>query len=76
MSNWQGELNNVKSKLGYLDPYDYVEKLFKSEESFNCLFKKCLIQDDQLLKVRRHLGRYKKDFAIEEIKETQKVYKQ
>ena len=38
MSDWEGELTNVESKLRDLVLYEYVEKLFKSEETFNCLF--------------------------------------
>ena len=39
MSDWQGELNNVElSKLCDLVLYEYVEKLFKSEETFNLTF--------------------------------------
>ena len=51
MSNWEVELNNVELKLRDLVLYEYVEKLFKSEETFNCLFEEFLIQDDCLLKV-------------------------
>ena len=51
MSGWEGDLTNVESKLRDLVLYAYVEKLFKSEETFNCLFE-LLIQDDWLLKVR------------------------
>ena len=40
--------------------YEYVEKLLKSEETFNCLFEEFLIQDDWLLKVREHLEKYEK----------------
>ena len=37
VSDWQVLLNNVESKLRDLVLYEYVEKLFKSEETFNCL---------------------------------------
>ena len=61
MSDWESELINVESKLRDLVLYEYVEKLFKSEETFNCLFEKLLIQDDWLLKVRGHLEKYEKN---------------
>ena len=41
MANWQDELNNIESELPDLILYEYVQKLF--------------IQEDWLLKVRRHL---------------------
>ena len=59
-SDWEGELINVELKLRDLVLYAYVEKVFKSEETFNCLFEELLIQDDWLLKVRRHLEKYEK----------------
>ena len=75
MLNWQGELNNVKQNLRDLVLYEYVEKLFKSEETFNCLFKKFPIQDDSLLKVRRHLERYEKILLRKKLKEIRKLTK-
>ena len=60
MSDWEGELINVESKLCDLVLYEYVEKLFMSEETFNCLFKGFLVQHDWLLKVRGHLEKYEK----------------
>ena len=60
MSDWEGELIIVESTLRDLVLYEYVEKLFKSEEIFNCLFEELLIQDDWLLKVRGHLKKYEK----------------
>ena len=53
------ELKNAKSKLRDLVLDEYVEKLFKSEEAFNCLFQKVFSQDYYLLTVRRHLETYK-----------------
>ena len=58
MSDGEGELINVESKLCDLILYAYVEKLFKSEETFNCLFEELLIQDEWLLKVGIHLKKY------------------
>ena len=45
ISDWEGELVNVESKLRDLVLYAYAENLFKSEETFNCLFEELLIQD-------------------------------
>ena len=61
MSDWESELLNVESKLRDLVLYEYVEKLFKSEETFNGLFEKFFFQDDWLLKVRGHLEKYEKN---------------
>ena len=41
--DWEGELINVESKWHNLVPYEYVEKLFKSEDTFNCLLEELLI---------------------------------
>ena len=73
MSHWEGELVNVKSKLHDLVLYAYVEKLFKSEETFNCLFEQLLIQDDWLLKVRRHLEKYEKNLRQRKIEKLRKL---
>ena len=67
MSGWEGDLTNVESKLRDLVLYAYVEKLFKSEETFNCLFE-LLIQDDWLLKVRRYLEKNEKILRQRKIK--------
>ena len=67
MSGWEGDLTNVESKLRDLVLYAKVEKLFKSEETFNCLFE-LLIQDDWLLKVRRYLGKNEKILRQRKIK--------
>ena len=66
----EGELSNVELKLHHLVLHEYVEKLFKSEETFNYLFEEFLIQNDWLLKVRGHLEKYEKDFSTKEIEET------
>ena len=73
MSDWEGELINVESKLCDLVSYAYVEKLFKSEETFNCLFEELLMQDDWLLKVRRHLEKYEKILRQRKIKKLRKL---
>ena len=73
MSDWEGELVNVESKLRDLVLYAYAENLFKSEETFNCLFEELLIQDDWLLKVRRHLEKYEKTLRQRKIKKLRKL---
>ena len=75
MSDWQGQLNNVDSNLRDLVLYKYVEKLFKSEETINCLFEKFLIQDVWLLKVTRHLERYEKILRRRKLKKLRKLTK-
>ena len=74
MSDWQGEVNNVESKLHNL-LYEYVVKHSKSEERFNCLFEKFLIKDDWLLKVRGHLERYEKILRQRKLKKLRKLIK-
>ena len=73
MSDWESELINVESKLCDLVLYAYVEKLFKSEETFNCLFEELLMEDDWLLKVRRHLEKYEKILRQRKIKKLRKL---
>ena len=46
ISDWEGELINIESKLHDLVLYEYAEKLFKSEEAFNCFFEELLVEDD------------------------------
>ena len=75
MSDWESELLNVESKLRDLVLYEYVEKLFKSEETFNSLFEEFLIQDDWLLKVRGHLEKYEKILRRRKLKELRKLTK-
>ena len=75
ISDWEGELINVESKLRDLVLYEYVEKLFKSEEAFNCLFEELLIQDDWLLKVRGHLEKYEKILRQRKLKKLKKLTK-
>ena len=75
MSDWEGELINVESKLRVLVLYEYVEKLFKSEETFNCLFEEFLVQDDWLLKVRGHLEKYEKILRQRKLKKLKKLTK-
>ena len=75
MSDWEGELINVESKLCNLVLYEYVEKLFKSEETFNCLFEEFLVQDDWLLKVRGHLEKYEKILQQRKLKKLKKLTK-
>ena len=65
MSDWEVVLSNVELKLSDLVLYEYVEKLLKSEETFNCLFEEFLIQDDWLLKVRGHYWKKMKRFCDE-----------
>ena len=55
--------------------YEYVEKLFKSEETFNCLFEEFLVQDDWLLKVRGHLEKYEKILQQRKLKKLKKLTK-
>ena len=75
MSDWEGELINVESKLRELVLYEYVEKLFKSEETFNCSFQVFLVQDDWLLKVRGHLEKYEKILRQRKLKKLKKLTK-
>ena len=75
MSDWEGELINVESKFRDLVLYENVEKLFKSEGTFNCLFEECLIQDDSLLKVRGHLEKYEKILRQRKLKKLRKLTK-
>ena len=75
ISDWEGELLNVESKLRDLVLYEYVEKLFKSEETFNCLFEEFLVQDDWLLKVRGHLEKYEKILQQRKLKKLKKLTK-
>ena len=75
MSDWEGELINVESKLRELVLYEYVEKLFKSEETFNCSFQVFLVQDDWLLKVRGHLEKYEKILRQRKVKKLKKLTK-
>ena len=75
MSGWEGELTNVESKLRDLVLYEYVEKLFQSEETFNCLFEEFLVQDDWLLKVRGHLEKYEKILRQRKLKKLKKLTK-
>ena len=75
VSDWQVLLNNVESKLRDLVLYEYVEKLFKSEETFNCLFGNFLIQNDWLLKVRGHSERYEKILRQRKLKKLRKLTK-
>ena len=72
MSGWESELLNVESKLCNLVLYEYVEKFFKSEETFNSLFEEFLIQDDWLLKVRGHLEKYEKNLRQRKLKKLRK----
>ena len=75
MSDWQGQLNNFDSNLRDLVLYKYVEKLFKSEETINCLFENFLIQDAWLLKVTGHLERYEKILRRRKLKKLRKFTK-
>ena len=75
MSDWQSQLNNFDSNLRDLVLYKYVEKLFKFEETINCLFEKFLIQDAWLLKVTGHLERYEKILRRRKLKKLRKFTK-
>ena len=75
MSDWEGELINVESKLRDLVLYEYVEKLFMSEETFNCLYEEFLVQDDWLLKVKGHLEKYEKILRQRKLKKLKKLTK-
>ena len=68
------ELNNVESKLRDLVFHGHVEKLFKSEETFNCLFEEFLIKD-WLLKVRGHLEKHEKILQQRKSKRLRKLTK-
>ena len=75
---WQSrtcELIKVESKLHDLVLYEYVEKLVKSEKTFNCLFEEFLVQDDWLLKVRGHLEKYKKILRQRKLRKLKKLTK-
>ena len=61
--------------LANLILYEYIKKRFKSEEKFNCLFEKYLIQDDWLLKVRGHLEIYEKISRRRKLKKLKKLTK-
>ena len=50
-----------------------LKNSFKSEETFNCLFEELLMQDDWLLKVRRHLEKYEKILRQRKIKKLRKL---
>ena len=75
ISDWEGELLNVESKLRDLVLYEYVEKLFKSEETFNCLIEEFSVQDDWLLKVIGDLEKYEKILRQRKLKKLKKLTK-